>query len=126
MEHVPTECWVNSSLQPNESGNTFLHLFAEKYNLRDLFVELGKKELLDDCVKDILTVTNGNGNTFLAVAVTNINVTETEMGKHKMAKGVQEAMDQIAKIFEEETLYSMCDFLIKNSTPCYIWPSKIP
>ena len=139
MEHIPTECWVNSSLQPNESGNTFLHLFAEKYNLKDLFVELGKKELLDDCVKDILTVTNGNGNTFLAVAVTNINVAETEIGKHKMAKGVQEAMDQIAKIFEEETLYSMCEITdkklktllhlaVQNSLKdlaCYLIP-KIP
>ena len=139
MEHVPTECWVNSSLQPNENGNTFLHIFAEKHNLRDLFVELGKKELLDDCVKGILKVTNGNGNTFLAVAVTNVNIKETLRGKHTMAKGVQEAMDQIAKLFEEETLCSMCEITdkklntllhlaVQNSLKdlaCYLIP-KIP
>ena len=59
----------------DEHGNTFLHTFAQKHNLKDLFRAIDRKRTSSEENADIMECfkkQNKNGYTFLAVAVNNV------------------------------------------------------
>ena len=89
-----------------ESGNTFLHSFAEKHNLKDLFQELftyydDSSQIPFTGNNESLEVKNQQGYTFLAVAVNNVQNSEME-------ENLVAALEFMMKVFKPESITGLC------------------
>ena len=110
-----TEIEQSEMEKQDKQGNTFLHIFAQKHNLNNLFrkiriaaakgvakqeeSESGKIVNWKNCIK----MHNKKGYTFLAVAILNVNNEHSVYNaKYKpLEKDLVDAIDHITNIFED-------------------------
>ena len=88
----------------NELGNTFLHTYAQKHSLKNLFREIGKDKerqfWMWEPMKDWFKSGNDEGYTFLAVAVNS----ESSQGQ----EDIIEALQRISVVFGEQVVSNLC------------------
>ena len=84
----------------NKVKNTFLHVYAQRYSLEELFRELGQTDNLQENLSETLHKQNYNGETFLSIAIDKVTIEGTEQ--------IIKAMEMIAGIFGEDAVSKLC------------------
>ena len=106
MAQTPNE---NAQLgRKDKLGNTFLHIFAEKHNLKELFGEIRKirtNPFPETDLPECFTIQNQNGYTFLAVAVNNV---DNENSEKLNEKDVAEALKLMNDIYGKQLVSELC------------------
>ena len=118
-----TEIEQSEMEKQDKKGNTFLHTFAQKHNLNNLFrkirialtkdVKIGKRNKIEKKVNWLdkcLAMHNNEGYTFLAVAILNVNNEHSVYNSKykKLEKDLVDAFDHMTNIFEDTFLPMFC------------------
>ena len=87
--------------------STFLHVFAEKHNLADLFDKIEKSDVLCTTLNNLYNIQNQSGNAFIGIAIKNIqeNVSVTQK---EIEHGIKRALEVIRETSSEEIFSDLC------------------
>ena len=101
------DSWNKFYQHQDNNGNTFLHVFSQKYDLAKLFDNLEENNELNDNLKLTVTLQNKTDQTFLGSALNSIQETKKD-GQKDIGEGIEKALEHIRKTYGKETLSTLC------------------